>query len=122
MKSLIQKTEIKKSKIHGYGVFAKYNIKKKEIIEECLFLKTPKEFTKNHKSIQDYVFKFYGCHIIALGNGSLYNHSDNANAKHITNKKQDKLIFIAVKNIKSGEEIFTAYSKLYWQWRKIKPK
>ena len=122
MKTLINKTKISKSKIHGWGVFAKCNIKTGIIIEECLFLKTPRQFLKNCESIKDYVFQFYGCHIISLGNGSLYNHSDNPNAKHITNKKMNKLIFIATKNIKSGEEIFTSYSKQYWQSRNKKLK
>lgn len=122
MKTLINKTKVSKSKIHGWGVFAKCNIKKGEVIEECLFLKTPKDIKKNCKSIRNYIFQYYGCNIISLGNGSLYNHSNMPNAKYITNRKMNKLIFIAEKDIKKEQEILTSYSEKYWKCRKINPK
>ena len=40
MNSLIlnPKIEVKKSNVHGYGVFAKEDIKQGEILEECHFI------------------------------------------------------------------------------------
>ena len=41
-KVLIQgRTEVKKSSIHGYGVFATEDIKKGDIVEECHFMSFP---------------------------------------------------------------------------------
>lgn len=121
MKPLIQRTEIRRSKIHGWGVFAKQNIKKGQVIESCLFLKTEKEYFKNSKNIRAYIFQYYGCHALVLGNGSLYNHHDPSNTKYITNKKMNKFIFIAKNDIKRGDEIFIPYGEEWWKRRKKKP-
>jgi SET domain-containing protein len=45
---------------------------------------------------------------VALGYGSLYNHSYEPNAKYI--RKKDKILFQAIKDIKSGEEITINYN------------
>jgi len=124
MKALIQKTEIKKSKIHGWGVFAKCSIVKGEVIEECPFIKTFRDNNRNHRGTRDYVFGWRthrDRNLIPLGYGALCNHSYSPNAECINNVKRKLLVFIAKRKIKRGEEIFIEYEESYWRWRKIKP-
>lgn len=125
MKSLICKTEINKSKIHGWGVFAKHNIAKGGVIEESPFLKTFRDNNKNHKCIRDYVFGWRthrDQNLIPLGHGALCNHSYSPNAECKSNVKRNLFVFIAKRKIKRGEEILIEYEESYWRWRKIKPK
>ena len=60
-KVLIQgRTEVKKSSIHGYGVFAIKDIKEGDIIEECHFMSLPSQLYDSIKRwpILRYVFHY----------------------------------------------------------------
>jgi uncharacterized protein len=46
---------------------------------------------------------------IALGYGSLYNHSDEPNALYYTNRNRNVIDFIATRSIAAGEEITISY-------------
>lgn len=100
--------EIRHDEIKGRCVFAKENIKKGKIIEKVPIIKINR--TKNDSSnLENYVFYLDEKHCaIALGYGSLYNHSYGANSKWICGKKY--ITFVAVKNIKNGEEITINYN------------
>ena len=47
---------------------------------------------------------------IGLGFGSLYNHSYNPNAIYKKRMRENLLDFVAIKNIKKGEEITVNYN------------
>ena len=83
---------VKTSSTHGFGVFAKRNINKGEILEECpvIFL-ADRERYQHDKQINRYAFRQSGCGceecvthgsqmFLLTGYGSLYNHSENPNA------------------------------------------
>tara|TARA_Y100000114_G_C11504260_1_gene205899 strand:- start:38 stop:463 length:426 start_codon:yes stop_codon:yes gene_type:complete len=134
MDSLIynSKIEVKKSPIHGYGIFAKENIKKDEILEECHFI--PLNYDGGYMSyyqpsnIERYIFTFPKTIkksfnspkeklelVLPLGGGCIYNSSPNANADWQTDVKRRLFIYKAIKNIKKGEEICTNYeSHITW--------
>ena len=117
MNSLIQsrKLEVKKSNIHGYGVFANENINKGEVLEECHFMSIPYTtvFDKKYNQILDYGFKYpiEDPSELAwpLGNGCIYNSSKNNNADWNLDLERRLFIFRAIKDIKKGEEICTYY-------------
>ena len=107
------KIEVRKSSVHGYGVFAIEEIKKGEILEECHVVevdapKHPYVFTyPKSKGNQKIVF--------STGFGSIYNTAEDAygsNANWIT--KYNLLTFIAIKDIKKDEEIFINYSNFLY--------
>ena len=106
---LIQKKiRIGKSTIEnaGYGVFAEESISKNEIICECPLLTIEKNGDRN-----DYSFGFNGKRCIALGFGSLFNHSDNSNCMY---KFENGLLkFYAIKDVNSNDELFFDYGKGY---------
>ena len=116
-KILIQhKTETRRSKIHGWGVFAKEDIKKGDIIEECHFMSTALQMYPTIKrwSIFRYLFNYpknsQGEELAwPFGNGCVYNSSPTPNADWGTDLINRLFMFVAIKDIKKGEEIFTNY-------------
>ena len=111
--------KVKKSPINGNGVFATKNFSIDEIIEVAPILKAHKDNMKG--KINDYLFIISeeetkkGYNALALGYGSLYNHSDDNNASF--NVDGNNLIVRAIKPIKKGEEIFVNYGPNWWTSR-----
>lgn len=98
----------------GRGVFSNAYIKKGEIIEECPIIEIPKgDLTSINQSILFTYFFYFGEKkekaLLALGFGSLYNHSYSPNARYEINEDDKTLVITAVKNIKKDEEITFNY-------------
>jgi len=114
----IKKVEIKESPVHGYGIFASEPILKHEIFESCPVIIFHKRILKDYVEfygveshlLEDYVFEWANGEVaIALGYGSLYNHSNQSNATFHMDPADPRIQFIAKRDIKTGEEIFTHY-------------
>lgn len=117
-RSAITELYISKSKIKnsGRGVFAGTNFKNGDLIESCPYIEIPKEEIEDQeKSILINYFYYFGAQkerfLIALGFGSIYNHSYAPNAKYKINAKKKVIDFIALRNIKKGEEITVNYNQ-----------
>ena len=98
----------------GRGVFANCDIKKGEIIESCPIIEIPKYDTSNlTESVLVTYFFYFGKNkersAIALGLGSIYNHTYTPNAKFRIKQKDMLIDFIALENIKKGNEITINY-------------
>ena len=108
------KIEVRKSKIDGYGVFAKENLKKNELLEECHYIEVGRDGDVNR-----YKFRWpkketgpVEKSTIPLGFGCIYNSAivkNKANADWITDLNNDVYIFRTIKDIKKDEEILTYY-------------
>jgi SET domain-containing protein len=110
----MNKIVVKQISKNHRGVFASSNIKKGEIIEESPVIVIPK---KDQKVLdKTYIFNYYfdwgnsDQPAIALGFGSLFNHSYDPNAEYKENVKKRIMIFRSIKDIKKGEEILTNYN------------
>ncbi len=110
------KVYISKSKIpnSGRGVFALGNIKKNEIIEKCPVIEVPEHDVSNlRESILVTYFYFFGKDkkksLIALGFGSIYNHSYSPNAVYKIKNAEKTIDFIALNDIKKDDEIAVNY-------------
>ena len=119
MKKLLtsDKVYIGKSRIlkAGRGVYARCDIKKGEIIERCPIIEVPKNDASNLKeSILVTYFFYFGKNkerlAIALGFGSIYNHSYKPNATYKINQREMIIDFIALEGIKKDSEITFNYS------------
>lgn len=97
---------------YGRGIFATRNIKKGEFIEEAPVIVIFKEEWKQmRKSIlSNYVFRWGEDKALALGYGSLYNHSYTPNASYHTNIENHSIDFYARKDIQEGDEITVNYN------------
>ena len=115
-----KKIYVKKSPIHGLGVFAGEKITKEEIIEECPILTLPINKGESSGLLLDYRFNWpqgteWEEQVVGLGFASLYNHSESPNAYWISNYEKRTFNFIASRDIQVGEEIFVWYGDMsYW--------
>jgi hypothetical protein len=119
---LVVKTKIKKSKIHGKGLFADENIKRGQIFWKFNPM-IDKKFSQKRllqlsSSVQKFI-KYYSYlndrnEFVLCGDGARYiNHSDKPNT-HDKTTFWDKLrgsegVSIASKDIERGEEITSKY-------------
>ncbi len=99
----------------GRGVFAGRFIRQGETIEVCPVLVLPAAEAQNHLDetrLYDYYFA-WGEHeesvAIALGYGSLYNHSYAANADHILDLAAGVIRIVACRPIRKCDEITINY-------------
>ena len=99
----------------GRGVFAKRTLQKDDIIETCPVIAVAKDEKANlDQSMFVTYFYYFGKkkqHILlALGFGSLYNHSYLPNARYKEHIREKTIDFIASKTIKKDEEITVNYN------------
>lgn len=110
------KVYLKESKIpnSGRGVFAAKNIKKGEIIEVAPILVL--EFSDFVDTRWNLLFEYYfwmdNFVVLALGYGSLYNHSKVPNSEYKIDRKEKIITFTALKNIRKNSEICFNYKGL----------
>jgi hypothetical protein len=118
----------------GRGVFTNKKIKKGQVVEICPMIVFSQ---KDRKQINDtFLYEYYfewGDDVkkgaLALGYGSLYNHSYTPNAKYDPDFDLNILEFSAIRDIEAGEEITVNYNldpndttPVWWDKQKIKNK
>ncbi len=102
--------EVKRVKGKGRGVFARRQIRKGEVIETVPVIVLPGEEVGDGSASTDYCFAWgRGTVALALGYGSLYNHSYEPNACYEDVGGRTKL-FVAIRDIAAGEEITVNYN------------
>jgi len=120
------------SNVHGYGVFAREEIKEGETIEVCRLLRLAWRMAyQSDPVIRDYVWGTVNCPceqcklhgpnaFIALGFGSIYNHKDEPNTTIKLDYEKGSMTVVAKTNIGRNEEIFVTYGQKYWMTRSNK--
>src|SRR5208337_3673198 len=103
--------EVKQIKGKGRGVFARRLIHDGEVIERVLVLPVGETRTASGPTrMSGYCFEWgRGTVAVALGYGSLYNHSYQPNARYDDESGQTK-VFRAIRDIAPGEEIVVNYN------------
>jgi uncharacterized protein len=106
--------EVRQSQ-YGRGIFATRDIMKDELLEVSPVIVFPKDEYKYLKKTKliDYVFWWgtsYDDCALALGVGSLFNHSSTPNAIFKRKFKKGTIKFFAYTDIKAGEEIKINYN------------
>lgn len=113
---------IGKSKLHGNGVFATRNFVKGSVIEK-LPVMTFKNDNLEQFGLRRFMFTVHSkMSNLALGYGSIYNHSYEPNAHLVVdiNSKTNAGAIYATKAIETGEEILINYGFQYWNfWGEI---
>ena len=112
------KLRVKKSPLHGYGVFAEEEIKPDQIIEECYILKSE----NGDPNLWDYYFDIDNKYGLLLGYGCIYNHSDQPNAIRTYDEKNQLYVFTADRLIRKGEEILISYGENWFSSRQRQTK
>ncbi len=112
-KLFLNKIYVKKSPKQGYGVFAGKKLRKGELIEECYFILS----RGSTKAFENFYFDAKGKNALFLGYGSIYNHSDDANADYVISMKKRVATIRADRTIQKGEEIFVSYGDDWFKSR-----
>ena|SRR5215471_4384567 len=101
-----------RSDIHGRGVFAARRFQCGEVIEECpiLVVTTDQAPLLDETDLYGFSFEWEDGVAIALGFGSLYNHSWTPNARYDHDYDRDLVVYSALTTIDTGEEITVNYS------------
>ncbi len=98
----------------GRGVFTAEEIAQGSTIEVCPVIVLPaQDKARIHASLlHDYYFDWEGRDVtaIALGYGSLYNHSDSPNADYEMDFSAETISIVAQRDIAPGEEICIDYT------------
>lgn len=115
MSQLIPHIFVAQSEVHGLGVFTGALINAGSIIEICPILYLPEKDIKPLQStiINDYYFEWGNdlkAGALALGYGSIYNHSFSPNAYYDVDMVHNNLYIYALREILPGEEIKINYN------------
>lgn len=103
--------EVRETKKTGRGVFATADISKGEVIEVApiLILQFEDFVDTRWNLLFEYYFWLDNEVVLALGYGSLYNHSSKANAGYKIDIKKKAITFKAILDISKDEEILFNY-------------
>ena len=100
----------------GRGVFAARRFGVGDVIEECPVMLLKKPYETLHKELKTIVFHWpvpegaAAIQALALGYGSLYNHSNPSNLRYETDGEALLLRLVAVRGIEPDEELTINYN------------
>lgn len=100
----------------GRGVFAARAFSAGEVVEECPVLLLRKPYEALHKELKTMVFYWdqpagsSSTQALALGYGTLYNHSNPSNLRYETDSDALLIRLVAVRDIHPDEELTINYS------------
>ncbi|MFD2200565.1 SET domain-containing protein-lysine N-methyltransferase [Shivajiella indica] len=123
-----QKIEIRKSPVHGFGVFAGKKINKGELIEEGKLLRLANRLAMINDPVlldyiildpEDYHIEYGPATYMGLGYLSLYNHFQEPNAKRVVDFERLTMTVTAIRDIEENEEIFISYGKNFFKFRHL---
>jgi uncharacterized protein len=100
------------SYVHGRGVFAARRFETGDVIEECPVLTVSEDQAPllDETDLYGFTFEWGDGVALALGFGSLYNHSWIPNARYDHDYDRDLVVYSAVTTIDAGKEITVNYS------------
>lgn len=107
------KVVVKEGK-YGLGAFASKDIKKGEIVEKGVMMR----LNNVDGNENPHLFTWSDCKTVwASGSGCLpfYNHSNTPNIEKNGDLINDRMIVIALKDIKKGEELVGTYYSRKWR-------
>lgn len=109
------KTYISISTIHKRGIFAKSKINSGDIIEFCPVIEIPTDHIQQLRqtALINYYFMWgsdLNAGAVALGYGSIYNHSYEPNANFRIIIKEQIIEITAIRNIEKDDEITINYN------------
>lgn len=100
------------STVHGTGVFACRDFAPGDVVERCPVLLV--DVTETHDVagtvFGDYVYEWDDGYALALGFGSLYNHSRRPNARYEMEDETTEIVIVAWQAIAAGDEILINYN------------
>lgn len=95
----------------GRGIYATAPIAKGALIESCHVIVLPRADVPDHQKLAFYIFEWGDDeYAVCLGNGSLFNHSFEPNARYRFRMDRERIEFVALRDIRGEEEVFVNYN------------
>lgn len=100
----------------GRGVFACRDFRRGEVVETAPVLVLKGDFDELPELLKTYVFNWESlagipdAHAIALGFGSMYNHSNPASLCYQADARASVMRYVAARDIRCGEELTINYN------------
>lgn len=108
------KINIRRSPIHGWGIFSNDTIKKYEILEESpIIIVQPDELSNPHNLQRYFASLKDGTISIGLGSAALYNHSPEPNVAWYIDGVNYVQVYYTLRDIEPGEELFSDYGPYF---------
>lgn len=112
---------VKRSPVHGWGVFAEQDIPSGTVIERSAIVTLP---STPSDLLWDYRFgwpqnKPWTEMVMAMGWAGFYNHSSSSNVEWESDEENRLLVFITTRDVEAGEELFTYYGDVY-DWNSVR--
>jgi len=106
------------SRRHGTGVFAARAYRRGQIVEYCPVLLVPERGMRAIEAtgLREYLYEWGDDYALALGLGSLYNHSSRPAAEVEARIDEHLLVVRALRGIAPGEEITISYAATDELW------
>lgn len=107
------RVEVRRSPLHGLGVFARTTIRAGAVVERCpVLLLEPEDADQLATgSLSGHLYDWGdGRAAVALGYGSLYNHDHEPNAEYASHEDPAEIVIVARRDIGAGEELFIDYT------------
>jgi len=106
---------VRSSSRSGRGVFATQPIAAGETVERVpVIVFSADDRARVTRTVLDYYYFWWGPDsedgAIALGFGSMYNHSFEPNARYVRDLEERSLEFVALRDIAEGEEVLVSYN------------
>jgi SET domain-containing protein len=102
---------VKSAGIKGLGVFATCHIDDGDVIEVCPVVVEAEDKIAEGANLDRYVYAWgEGTCAVALGYGSIFNHSYDANTVFAIDTAKSTITFTARRGIREGEEITINYN------------
>ncbi|KAI0726233.1 hypothetical protein C8Q72DRAFT_847416 [Fomitopsis betulina] len=109
---------IEYSKVKGRGIYASRHIEPRTLIEiSPVLLFTSAEYAEHgrHTVLDHYTFRWRdGRMALALGLGSLFNHSQHPNLMYTLDSETESIRYITTRRIEEGEELCIFYGHKLW--------
>ncbi|KII86899.1 hypothetical protein PLICRDRAFT_66319, partial [Plicaturopsis crispa FD-325 SS-3] len=109
---------IRYSEGKGRGVYASREIPAETVVEiSPVLLFTREEYEEHGKytMLDHYTFKWRdGRSALALGLGSLFNHSENPNVSFVLDPSSESIRYTTFRTVREGEELCIFYGHRLW--------
>ncbi|KAF7365315.1 Histone lysine methyltransferase set7 [Mycena venus] len=109
---------VKTSEGKGRGIFAAHAIPKQTVVESSPVLLLGKKEYEQHGRftiLDHYTFKWKnGSMALALGLGSLFNHSNSPNVSYTIDSANDLIHYTTTRNVEQDEELCIYYGSNLW--------
>lgn len=109
---IVPRCRVGVSEIHGQGVFAALPLGAGDLVESCPVIAISGEdsLTIDTTGLGHYTFEYGDGAALALGSGSLYNHSYKPNCRYEIREDEGRINFYALRNISTGMELLINYN------------